>query len=241
MIAHTQYFRGRYPPFDEGVFCKSFLVEAAVEELWEMKELICRYSSKSSLDQKYGRNVEVLQEHNIDNVFMILDHEFGRGVMPAFFEMIGFDALIGHGDRHWSNYGVVVSGRPVKARFAPLYDTASGYLVEHEENDCRIMLKDDLNDPEWYRPRLKGLCKITVPNDIKANHFDLLEHILVNSDMRRYTPCLQKAFSNFHPGIVRAILNRFFSELSPIRCEVIEKILTMRWQIGRNLFKNLGV
>lgn len=241
-INHTQYYPGHFPPFDKGVFCKSFLNESAIEELWEMKELLCRYSNKPSLEKQMGRDTDVLKEHSIDNIYMILDDEFASpAILTKFFEMIGFDALIGHGDRHWSNYGVIVSGHPVRARFSPLYDTASGYLVELDESRCLDVLEKELNDPAWYRPKVKGLCKITVPGNIKSNHFDLLEYILVDSNMSRYKHALAHAFKQYRPAKTKLILNRFFPNLSPIRSRVIEKILLKRWEIGGAIFAKYNI
>lgn len=237
-ISHVQYMPGKFGSFPEGVFCKSFLNEAKIEELWEMKELICRHSKVADLSKRKGRANDVLREHNIEFIYMILEVEFGTSVLPRLFEMIGFDALIGHGDRHWSNYGVIVSGWPtLMARFSPIYDTASGYLVEYEESIVKEMLKNELLETEWYAPsNTKGLCKITVPGNIKSNHFDLMIFILENPTMRKYKSSLQKAFSLFNPRVTKFILNQFFPYLSPIRRACIEKILSSRWQIGNEIF-----
>ncbi len=232
-IKHTSYYPGYLPGFGRGVFCKSFLTEDKVEELWEMKELVIRHSKSKNIEHLLGRDQEVLKEHNIEQIYLILDQEFkSKKLISDFFEMIGFDALIGHGDRHWGNYGVVVSGRPVTARFAPIYDTASGYLTEHNIERCEKMLQGDLINSSWYRPKMKGLCKITVPENIKGDHFDLLEYVLEDSEMTVYKSSLSKAFRNFDPEIVRAILNKFFPKLNPIRRKVIEIILKTRWKIG---------
>lgn len=232
-LLHTQYYPGYFPDLGHGVFCKRFLDDQS--ELWEMKELICRYTRQPNLADKMGRDDEVLKEHNVDYIVLVLDHEFTAAVLPKFFEMVGFDALIGHGDRHWSNYGVVISsrGNNVTTSFSPIYDTASGYLLEHPEEKVLSLLNGDLLDPKWYRPtKLKGLCKITVPNNIKSNHFDLLEYAIAEKDLSRYKSSIQKAFLNYHPRICRAVLNRFFPDLSLTRRETIEKILSMRWKLG---------
>lgn len=236
-IFHTQYFPG-VRGGRSGVFCRSFIDEAKAEELWEMKELVIRHSNRPDLSGKMGRHKESLSEHNIENIFMILQAEFAsEAIFRSFFEMVGFDALIGHGDRHWSNYGVIVSLNPFKVRFAPVYDTASGYLTEHSEAKCREMLNTYLRDPSWFRPKKPGLCMITLPNDIKANHFDLLEYILEDSNMKRYTPSLRKAFRACSPKLVRAILSRYFDGLENARRLTIESILEMRLRIGNEIFR----
>mgnify|MGYP001579460002 CR=1 FL=1 len=243
-IHHVQYFPIVYKN-KLGVVCESFIDPIArsegLEELWEMKELVCRYSGLPNTEKKFGRDPEVLKEHNLDNIFLILETEFGKSVLPPFFEMIGLDALIGHGDRHWSNYGVVVSARnnQIRAKFAPLYDTASGYLTEitatkiaSEAELLKKTLRTDLCNEEWYRVKRAGLCKITVPNDIKANHFDLMQRIIAFPTMNCYKVSVAKAFRNFDKKLPRAIIKRYFNDLSEYRVQIIETILLTRHRLG---------
>lgn len=237
-IRHTEYFPGYLPEFGSGVFCKSFLSDQITEELWEMKELVIRHSPTKALDQLLGRDKEVLKEHNIDNIFLIIDEEFkDKRILNDFFQMISLDALIGHGDRHWSNYGFIVSGKASSVTFSPIYDTASGYLTENSDEKCNLMLNSELNDQDWYMPNMRGLCKITIPGNIKSNHFDLMKYILENPTLAIYKPYLAKAFKNYNPKLLRTILDRFFPKLGEVRYNVIERILNKRWEIGLELLK----
>ena len=106
-INHVQYFPVTFNN-EEGVLCKSFLDEHKEEPfgLTEMKVLICSDSGKPDLKEKQGRNIEILEIHNIEHIYNIIKKEcYGNNILEDFFTMIGFDALIGHGDRHWCNYG----------------------------------------------------------------------------------------------------------------------------------------
>lgn len=181
-INHVQYFPVKFKN-EEGVLCKSFLDEHKEEpfELTEMKGLICNYSRKPDLQEKRGRDIETLEEHNIKNIFNIIKLQgYEDNVLKDFFKMIGFDALIGHGDRHWCNYGFLTSKkRKDNVKFAPVYDTSSGYLTEIQ-NESKLKEQIlQLDDEEWYqaKARMKGLCKITIPGDYKATHFDLLKYL----------------------------------------------------------------
>lgn len=110
-INHTQYFPSVFNN-QEGILCKSFLDEHREEPfgLVEMKTLLCRHSQKPDLKEKKGRDTETLREHNIQNIFNIMKLEgYKDFILRDFFQMIGFDALIGHGDRHWCNYGFLTS------------------------------------------------------------------------------------------------------------------------------------
>lgn len=243
-INHVSYFPIIYMGL-EGVACASFIehnrTDGSNEELWEMKELVCRHSNLINLERRFGRDDDVLKEHQIENIYMILEAEFGESVLPDFFAMVGLDALIGHGDRHWSNYGAIVSmdNNAIHSRFAPLYDTASGYLTEIGENERLFrMLNDELNSDAWYQVRRKRLCKITVAGNPKASHFDVMERILSDKDMSKFRAHLERPFRKYSDQLVRAILNRFFPKLDTARRDVIKKILSRRYRIAK---KMLGI
>jgi hypothetical protein len=235
-INHVRYFPIIFGD-KEGVVCKSFIDRAVRgEELWEMKELVCRHSGDASLPQKkFGRDEDVLREHNIVSIFLALESEFGESVLRPFFEMVGFDALVGHPDRHWQNYGIIVSA-DLDGRFSPVYDTASGYLLGHKDEAVIKTYKTDLLNDEWYRPtNMKGNSKITVPENIKCNHFDLMEHILSNSSMEKYRHSLGKAFRNFDPRLPRTIIRKFLPNLPKLRADIMERILLKRYALGRKI------
>lgn len=202
-VRHVQYFPAVYGK-DRGVICPSFLnSNIPGQELWEMKDLICRHSpSAAELLRMKGRSKLALQEHNIDNIFMILQTEFGDFTFPKFFQMIGLDVLIGHGDRHWENYGVLVNFEKdtYKVEFAPVYDTAHGYLTEITDlNRLKGMLYNELQDDSWYHPKKPKICKIKLPNDLNSNHFNLLEYVLSHPDMSRYRQHTLKAIKDSSP------------------------------------------
>ena len=244
-ITHVQYFPVIFNN-REGVLCKSFLSEYGKEifELTEMKTLICHYSGQSDLDEKKGRDVEILKQHNIQKIFNIMKKErYGDNVLRDFFKMIGFDVLIGHGDRHWCNYGFLKSKiKDDDIKFAPVYDTSSGYLTEID-NELKLKNKlSDLDDDKWYdeKARIKGLCKITVPGDFRSTHFDLLKYIVKDKTMKKYKDSVSWAFNRYAFKTVQAILKRFFPELTNLRKQVILKILEKRYNIGIKILKEGG-
>lgn len=58
-------------------------------------------------------------------------------------EMLAFDCLIGHNDRHPYNWGVIVPIYKVQSpRFAPIFDTARALFWNVPETRVRQMLKD---------------------------------------------------------------------------------------------------
>lgn len=237
LINHVQYFPAIFRN-EEGVLCKSFLDDYKEEpfRLTEMKVLICRYSGKPNLKEKRGRDTETLEEHNIKNIFNIIKKKgYKDTILKDFFKMVGFDALIGHGDRHWCNYGFLASeNRKNNVKFAPVYDTSSGYLTEIQEESKLKEKISQLDDENWYqaKARMKGLCKITIPGDYKATHFELLKYILTDTDMQNYKEYVSLAFKGYNSQLVQAILERFFPNLMEIRKQIILKILDKRVAIG---------
>lgn len=221
----------------EGIITKSFLDNnSQTNELWEMKELICEYANNIELGKKLGRDKDVLQEHDIDNIYMILNEEFGPSVFPRFFEMIGFDCLIGNSDRHWENYGIILSSTkdgPLNFRFAPLYDTATSYLVGWpDEKIVELFNSGGLDDCKWYEPRSKkNTCRITVNGDARTNHFDLLRHIIHSDEYSKYLTSLMRPVRKFDIKIAKSLLKNYCPGLSNFRKEVIIKMLSMRQKI----------
>lgn len=68
---------------------------------------------------------------------------FEEQLMIGFVEMLAFDALIGHNDRHPYNWGIIVpihkAGPP---RFSPVYDTARALFWNVPEHRVAQMLRD---------------------------------------------------------------------------------------------------
>ena len=235
-INHTQYFPVIFKE-QEGVLCKSFLDEYKEEPfgLTEMKTLLCRHSQQPDLKEKKGRDDETLKEHNIQNIFNIIKAAgYKDSILKDFFQMIGFDALIGHGDRHWCNYGFLTSKiNRENIKFAPIYDTASGYLTEIRDSKLKEYFVK-LDNDDWYQnqARKKGLCKITIPEDPRSTHFELLKFIFTNADMKNYKGAVSLAFYRYNAAIIQGILDEFFPDLEDIRKQVILKMLDKRAQIG---------
>jgi hypothetical protein len=65
-------------------------------------------------------------------------------IIEGFVEMLTFDCLIGHNDRHPYNWGVIVPiQKSREPRFSPVYDTARALFWNIPESRVRQMLSDD--------------------------------------------------------------------------------------------------
>lgn len=240
LMKHVLYFPAVYKG-KRGVICQSFIdALQSAEELWEMKGLICRHTTGLK-PEMFGREIEVLREHNLTNIRMIIEEEFGQQYLNNFFEMVGFDALIGHGDRHWSNYGFKIGqAKDGKAKFtfAPIYDTAAGYLTEIPSESLHRYLGNELRDPLWYRPAKPiSLSKITIEGRPKCNHFDLVAEILARNE-QSHLRNFSRPILKFNKRLPKAILSKFFKDMEPIRQAVIERILVKRYEMLIDMIKD---
>ncbi len=240
-INHVQYFPAKYQD-KYGVVCRRFLKDSPqVEELVELKEILYRHSqglqkySLAEFDKMKGRDKEAVAEQSIDNLYMVLEEEGGEAILRDFFKMIGFDALIGHTDRHWENYGIWLGYTKRKRlflRFAPIYDTVSSFLAGTPDSQVEKHLTAHLKKPDWYRPKRDDNCKIKVPGNAKCNHFDLMEYIANSDQLSVYMDELFWTFERFDRKVAAEILKRFFPDLSNIRKSSIIEILVQRHKIG---------
>ena len=109
-------------------------------------------------------------------------------IMRGFVEMLTFDALIGHNDRHPYNWGVVVplyKNRP--PRFAPVYDTARALFWNVPERRVRQMLTDHLQFVKYVK-----LCAPPIGWDQQAR-IDFFRLIgLIWQHDKRYRAAVEK-------------------------------------------------
>ncbi len=222
-----------------GVLCKSFLNPKKDEELTEMREFLMRHSGNKLKyeDRLKGRSKQVQKEHNIELLFLILDDEFKEKMMHKFFQMIGFDALIGHTDRHWENYGFISSpkgGKP-EYRFAPIYDTVSSYAYSDLSQDTLARLLLETSEQAFFLAKSQKFSKISLPTEVKINHFDLLEYIMSNGTMEKYITSLMKPFRLYTPELGAKIIERYFKKLDQNHAKLVLQILRSRKEIGLGL------
>jgi hypothetical protein len=101
--------------------------------------------------------------------------EYAEAILQGMVEMLAFDALIGHNDRHPANWGVVVpvtkTGVP---RFSPIFDTARALFWNRPESDV-VKILADKTALEGYIDRSK--VKIGWDNCKKPGHFDIVGRI----------------------------------------------------------------
>lgn len=153
-------------------------------------------------------------------------------IFNSFFHMLLFDALTGNNDRHYYNWGIISHIKNEhKPYFSPVYDTARGLLWNQSDKKV-ISLQKELNNPDNKKVKnyvLNSVPKISVPNNGKCNHFELIEYLKEH-----------EYFNNEHKSVwtnrkfldeAIAKLNSDFEHLFiKERREVIQYILDLRFK-----------
>ncbi len=153
-------------------------------------------------------------------------------IFNSFFHMLLFDALTGNNDRHYYNWGVIShiknEHRPY---FSPIYDTARG-LLWNQSDEKVISLQKEINNPDNKKIKnyvLQSVPKISVPDNIKCNHFELIEFL----ENKKYFNDEHKSVWTNPKFLEEAILklNSDFKHLFiKERREVIQYILDLRFK-----------
>jgi hypothetical protein len=152
---------------------------------------------------------------------------FVMKIMRGFVEMLTFDALIGHNDRHPYNWGVIVpvhkTGVP---RFSPVFDTARALLWNVPERRIQQMLSDQ-NQLEVYVKK----CEPPIGWDGERN-IDFFRLVgLIWRHFERYRPNIEKFLSDSPFESSEKIVDTEFRILmTDERRELIKRCLRLRRQ-----------
>jgi hypothetical protein len=152
---------------------------------------------------------------------------FHEKIMAGFVEMLAFDALIGHNDRHPYNWGVIVPIRKSKPpRFAPVFDTARALFWNNPERRIIQMLNSDAQ-LEAY---IDGCAPPIGWDGEDVAFFRLIS--LISSSSVRYERLIQRFLNSAVLENAFGILEKEFNLLmSPERRELIKRCLKRRQQM----------
>ena len=134
-------------------------------------------------DKKTARDLftfEFIRE-SIEAVYS-LNYE---SILKDLVSMIAFDALVGNNDRHFYNWGVIDTKKNIKKapRFSPLYDSARGLLWNLSDKNVVHYLKVHNQNGKKVVNYIENACpRISLENNKKANHFDLIKFVKENSE-----------------------------------------------------------
>ena len=174
-------------------------------------------------------------EIHIDDVLIALNTVFpkdSKNIINGFLHMILFDALTGNNDRHYYNWGVISHIKNLHPPyFSPIYDTARGLYWNNSDKDLLSLHKELItkNKIRLTKYVLNSVPKISILNNSKCNHFDLIthlhnkrcfneDHVITWTDENNLNKVFYKLQEDFS--------HLFIDE----RKEVIEYILRVRFQ-----------
>jgi len=147
-------------------------------------------------------------------------------IVSKLVEMIGFDAIIGHMDRHAFNWGVVVpvsESRP--AHFAPVFDTARALFWNIPEDRIDQMITDHAQF-EAYISRSRPQIGWDGSEDI--GHFALVEALYrAHPEHRENLRRLIRA--DFLPEVGEVLNTEFGDLVTPNRRRLIKRCLEKRY------------
>jgi hypothetical protein len=161
-------------------------------------------------------------------------------IFNSFFHMLLFDALTGNNDRHYYNWGIISHIKNEhKPYFSPVYDTARG-LLWNQSDEKVISLQKELSNPDNKKVEnyvLNSVPKISVPNNSKCNHFELIEFLKENEYFKNKHKSVWTNRKFLDEAIVK--LNSEFEHLFiKERREVIQYILDLRFKKIAEILNN---
>ena len=151
--------------------------------------------------------------------------EDAERIVQGYVEMLTFDALIGHNDRHPYNWGVIVPlRRSAKPRFSPIFDTARALFWNIPETKVVLMLSDKAAFEAYVRK-----CEPPIGWDGKKNiaFFELIG--VIWNEFPSYRANIEKFLDVRLLKEFAEVLDKEFGDLlSQDRRELINRCLHLR-------------
>jgi hypothetical protein len=181
--------------------------------------------------EDYGKLAQTKKEHEILSFQMVCEAvresfpEYENKIVGGFVEMLTFDALIGHNDRHPYNWGVVVPVRKAEApRFSPIFDTARALFWNQSERKINQMLTDKQQLENYIKKCTTAVCW---DREKDVDYFRLTALIWKEYDV--YRPNIERFFPEEYLKNTLKVLDNEFGELmSKARMELIARCLRLR-------------
>ena len=161
--------------------------------------------------------------------------DFHEQIVSGFVEMLAFDALIGHNDRHPYNWGVIVPIHKSKPpRFSPVFDTARALFWNNSEMRVNQMLKNHTQLMTY----INGCVPPIGWDGEEGIAFFRLMRLISKSSVR-YERLVQKFFNaDALEDVFRLLSKEFKLLMSAERRELIRICLKLRQQMLKEACQN---
>ena len=157
-----------------------------------------------------------------------------EAILKKFHRMIAFDALVGNNDRHFFNWAVICNQiGTAPPRFSPIFDTARGLFWNNTEETMynKLENKANKNHNPLHRYCKNSFSKIGSPGGGKANHFALLESILLHDPSTEEDLNILDGIEAEPVDLIRVLFKGEFSKLlSQLRKDWICRLIEYRTQ-----------
>ena len=196
--------------------CEDFTTDDRI--LYEFESLALSAVPNKKIETELKDIIEVIEEIKI-----IKPDE----IKEKFWDMFIIDGLIGNPDRHNGNWGIVLNAKTNNIEFSPIYDCGSclnpmledkqiGKISDSELKNlainCYSCIKED-------GKKINYMTYIKTMNNEECNN--AVKRIFKKIDLKRITDFIQKT-----------------EYMSKIRKEFYEKIITLRYEILEQVYKN---
>lgn len=160
-----------------------------------------------------------------------------KKIVAGYVEMLTFDAIIGHNDRHPYNWGVIVPlHKNKKPRFAPVFDTARALFWNIPERRVVVMLTNKASFESYVQ---KCQPPIGWDNKKDVDFFTLIS--LIWKEFPIYRKHIEKFLDDGKLKEIGDVLGDEFSDLlSEERRELIKRCLHLRQGKLREAILNSG-
>lgn len=187
--------------------------------LYEFENLALSTNPDKKIETELKDIMEVIEESK-----MINTEETKR----KFWDMFVLDSLIGNTDRHNGNWGFLLNKNTGKVEFSPIYDCGSALNPMIEDDEIKRINETELKN-------LAINCYSCLKeNGKKINYITYMKQ-MKNEECNK---AIKRLFLNININEINKFIDNI-EEISKIRKNFYEKIITIRYEILKEVYKNI--
>lgn len=223
-------------------FLSKYFIRQKIESLTHGAEICGEYLNDIDLAKEIANDQKTSRQlFTFEFISKAIEHKFGNESERILFELvklITFDALVGNNDRHFYNWGVIVSKKKASAkpRFAPIYDSARGLLWNlNEENIIKYRDGQRSGGKQFVRYIENAYPRISIEGNHEINHFDLVGH-LKKVDNNKYRDTIEElCLQEREQTVYNMLKQEFFPMFSEVRSKMVLQIIKERFKKVREV------
>lgn len=223
-------------------FLSKYFIRQKIESLTHGAEICGEYLNDIDLAKEIANDQRTSRQlFTFEFISKAIEHKFEsecEGILVELVKLVTFDALVGNNDRHFYNWGVIVSKKKAsgKPRFAPIYDSARGLLWNlSEESIVKYRDGQKSNGRQFVRYIENAYPRISIEGNHDINHFDLVGY-LKKIDNNKYRDTVEELCTQEREQTVYNMLKQeFFPMFSEVRSEMVLKIIQERFKKVREV------